>query len=185
MARLYVVNATGQNRIVNYRLDYTVDDQGRRTSERLVPYKSITIPARQQVPFGGDLHPLQIADIVEQLERTCGAVHVDAIRTAKAKGVVKMVWSQDKPVTLAVCRDVVDHNINRLSEQGEERRRTLALVADAQLTQLVDKPLPKLEMEFEQMEEDPDLPGRLTEGLRVNHKPQAEKASKPRSRRSA
>ena len=185
MARLFVVNCTGQNRIVNYRLDYTVDDQGRRTSERLMPYKSITIPARQQVPFGGDLHPVQIADIVGQLERTCGAVHVDDVRTAKRMGVVKMIWSQDKPVTIAVLRDVVDHNINRLSEQGEERRRTLALVADQQLTNLIDKPLPKLEMEFEQVEEDPDLPGRLTEGLRVNHKPESAKPPKARSRKTA
>lgn len=183
MARLYVVNCTGQNRIVNYRLDYTVDDQGRRTSERLVPFKSITIPARAQVPFGGDLHPLQISDIVGQLERTCGAVHVDDVRTAKKMGVVKMIWSQDKAVSFAVLKDVVDHNINRLSEQGAERRRTLALVADQQLTNLVDRPLPKLEMEFEQVEEDPDLPGRLTEGLRVNHKPAPQEAPKRRSSR--
>ena len=53
MARLYVANCTGQHRIVNYRLDFTVDDQGRRTSERLVPYKSQQVPARQQMMFGG------------------------------------------------------------------------------------------------------------------------------------
>lgn len=184
MSRLYVVNCTGQNRIVNYRLDYTVDDQGRRTSERLVPYKSITVPARAQVPFGGDLHITQVQDIVQQLEKTCGAVEVSNVRTAKRMGVVKMIWSLDKPVTISVLKDVVSHNTITLSDQGAARRRQLALVADAQLGRLIDGDPVKLEMEFEQMEEDEDLPGRLTEGLRVQRDPRQNPAPRKAQRQT-
>jgi hypothetical protein len=184
MARLYVVNCTGQNRIVNYRLDYTVDEQGRRTSERLVPYKSINIPARGQMPFGGDLFPGQIEQIVQQLEQTCGAVNVNEVRTAKARGPVKMIWSEGKPVPLPILKDVVAHNMKSLSELGEERRRNLALVADVQLSNLIERPSPKMELEFEQVEEDPDLPAkRLTEGLRISRQPSND-APPQRSRRA-
>lgn len=187
MARLYVANCTGQNRIVNYRLDFTIDDQGRRTSEKMVPYKSQTVPARQQQPFGGDMHPMQIADIVQQIERTHGAVHTDAVRTAKRMGVVKMIWQQDKAITRAVLKDVVDHNMGLLSAQGADRRRMLAIVADQQLTQMIEKTPAKMELEFEQVEEDAALPdpGRLAEGIRVRHDQPSGAPPKRAARRKA
>jgi len=181
MSKLYVVNATGQNRQIYYRLDFTVDDQGRRTDTRLVPPKMITIPARQQMQFGGELHPQELHEIIQQLEATCGAVSTEEIRTAKARGVVKLVWSQDRPVPRPILEDVVNHNVGILSDQGAERRRSLAVAADAGLTQLVERPLPKLEMEFEQVEEDADLPGMLKEGLRIRH-PEIDRPTPKRGR---
>jgi len=186
MSKLYVVNATGQQRLINYRMDYTVDDQGRRTSERLVPYRTQLIPARQQMQFGGDWAPIQIEDIIQQLEATCGAVHSHEIKHAKTLGVVKLVWQLDKPISQAILKDVVDHNVELLSGQGEIRRRQLALAADATLGQLIGAEPAKMEMEFEQVEEDPDLPGRLTEGLRVKHRaPDAPLPKRSRARRAA
>lgn len=187
MARLYVVNATGQNLIVNYRLDFTVDDMGRRTSEKLVPYKFLQVPARQQVPFGGDWHPMQITEIVQQLEKAYGAVHVSNVRTAKLQGRIKIVWQQDQPVSRAICNDVYRHNIEFLTDQGAERRKNLAVLADMQLTDLIDKTPPKMELEFEQMDEDEDIPGRLTEGVIVQHRPAAPAptAKRARARRAA
>jgi hypothetical protein len=71
-----------------------------------------------------------------------------------------------------------------LSELGEERRRNLALVADVQLSNLIERPSPKMELEFEQVEEDPDLPAkRLTEGLRISRQPSND-APPQRSRRA-
>lgn len=186
MARLYVVNCTGQNRAVNYRLDFTVDDDGRRTSERLVPYKTINVPARQQIPFAGELHPLQISEIVQQLEKTCNAVHLDQIRTAKARGVVKMLWSQDKPIPVTILRDVVRHNTNILSEQGAERRRRLAVAANLQMSEILERSPTKFEMEFEQNEQGDDslpTPEILEEGLRVENAPA--KTNGRRGRKSA
>lgn len=189
MARLYVVNCTGQNRIINYRLDFTVDDQGRRTSERMVPYKSQLIPARVQVPFGGDMHPLQISEIVSQIEMTCGAVNANEVKTAKRLGVVKLIWQEDRPVSRPICEDVIAHNMGLLSDQGEERRERLALVADQQLTNLLDKAPAKMELEFEQVEEDSDLPTsrRLEQGFKVDHqdKRTPPPAKRVRARRAA
>jgi hypothetical protein len=186
MARLYVVNATGQNLIVNYRLDFTIDDLGRRTSEKLVPYKFLQIPARQQVPFGGDWHPIQIAEIVQQLEKAYGAAHVSNVKTAKLRGRVKIVWSQDQKVSHAICNDVYHHNLGFLTDQGEERRRNLAVLADMQLTDLIDKTPPKMELEFEGVEDDEDGPARLTEGIIVKHRAAPPPpAKRTRARRAA
>ena len=132
------------------------------------------------------VHTLQIAEVVQQLEKTCGAVNASNVRTAKRMGVVKMLWQEDKPISRAVLKDVVNHNVGLLTEQGADRRRQLALVADQQLTNLIERTPQKLEMEFEQVEEDADLPGRLTEGLRVHHEgPATPPAKRSRSRRAA
>lgn len=184
MAKLYVLNATGQQRQINYRLDFKVDDQGRRISERLDPYKSQTIPARQQMQFGPDWYPGQIEEIISQLESTCGAVNAFEIQRAKTLGVVKLVWQLDKPITRAIAEDVVHHNMALLSDQGALRRRQLAIAADNQLAGLIGEEPVKVELEFEQVEDDSDLPGRLAEGLRVKHRAPEAPAPK-RSRRKA
>lgn len=183
MSRLYIVNCTGQNREINYRLDFTVDDKGNRTDNRMVPYKRQTIPARQQQQLGGDLHIQQIEEIISQLE-PLGAVAASEIKTAKAKGVVRLVFSLDRPVPLPICKDVFQHNIEELSDEGAQRRERLALAADTTLTNMVDKTPAKFEMEFEQVERDDDLPGHLAEGLRVSRQaPQAPPKKRAGSRR--
>ena len=183
--RLYVVNCTGQNRIVNYRLDFTVDEQGRRTSERMVPYKSISIPARQQIQFGGDLMPTQLEEIVQQLEQSCGAVNVSDVKTAKKMGVVRLIWSQDRPVPLPVLKDVFDHNMEQLSDMGAKRRDNLALAADATLSLALSRPAPKVELEFESADQDDNF-DQLGDGIRVRRNaPAPEAPRKSRARRAA
>ena len=191
MARLYVLNALGQNRIVNYRTDYTVDDQGRRTSERLMPYKSIHLPARMQIPFGGDWSPMQMQEIIQQLEQSCGAVHSSSVKTAKKMGKVEMVWQEDRPISKAICDDVRDHNVGYLTADGAERRRRMALVADVTL---LDAALQdgmrapgKFEVEFEQTPETEteEAPGRLEAGIRVARRPAPEPVPKKPRRRAA
>ncbi len=185
MSKLYVVNCTGQQRQINYRMDYTVDDQGRRTDSRLMPYRSQLVPARQQMQLGGDWYPGQIEDIVQQLEATCGAVNAFEIKKAKTLGVVKLVWQLDRPVAQAVLKDVVDHNVELLSDQGAARRRQLALAADTTLGQLIGADPTKMELEFEQVEDEADFGARLTEGLRVKHRAPEAPAPKRSRRRAA
>ena len=175
MARLFVVNCTAQDRIVHYRTEseFTVDEEGRRTSERMRPYRTLPIAARKQIQFGGNLSIKQIHTIIAQLERTCGAVPVKDITTAKAKGVVQMIWNVDQPVPLAVLKDVVLHNISTLSEQGEERRRRLAIAANFNMAGLSDPATDTVRdtsVEFESIDttEDPDLPApSLAEGIKI------------------
>lgn len=172
--KLYVANCTGQNFVVYTRVDYSVDENGNRAGDqRSLPPRMQEVPARMQIQFGGDLFPGQMTEIVQQLEATFAAVHADAIRTAKAKGHVKMVWQQDKPISAAVMKDVYEHNVGYLSADGVRRRKTLALVADRTMSDITGamqdvKPSAVMEMEFEaDGEEDPDVPGLVAEGYRV------------------
>ena len=153
-------------------MDYTVDDMGNKTTNKLVPYRTQSIPARQQVQFGSDWHPLQMTNIIQQIESTCGAVHADVIRTAKRAGRVKLIWQQDKPISTAVLKDVVDHNIGILSEQGARRRAGLVIAADRNLESLLGETPAKMEMEFESFDEAPDANApALAEGLRAGRTP--------------
>lgn len=173
MARLFVVNTTGQDRIINYRTEFTVDDEGRRTTERLRPYKSVTLRARTQMPLGGDMSLDAARKVIETLEKTCGAVPVTDISRAKARGPVKMIWNLDTPVPVAVLKDVVHHNIRALTDLGEERRRRLAIGANFTMGSLSDPTkdtIRSTEVEFESVggTEDSDLISpSLTEGFKV------------------
>lgn len=187
MSKLYLCNATAQNWEVYFRFDFTVDDTGRKLNERNVPPKKIMLHAQQQMQFGGELFPSQVQELVSQLEANCGAVHSSEIRTAKAKGLVKMVWQLDTPIKRPVLEDVVEHNMGYLSADGAARRQRLALASNANLMHLVDTPPPSVTFEFEQMAEDPDTPADversfLAEGLRINQaqQPPAPKRGRPR-----
>lgn len=192
MARLYCANCTGQNFVVYTRVDYSVDENGNRAGDqRSLPPRMQEIPARAQIQFGGELYPTQMTEIIKQLEETFGAVHADAIRTAKARGHVKMVWQQDKPITAAVMKDVYEHNVGYLSEDGVKRRKTLALVADRTMADITGaipdvKQSAVIEVEFEADEdEDPDAPGLVGEGYRVPRSTTPVTKSRSRGRRAA
>jgi hypothetical protein len=174
MSRLFVVNCTAQNRQVYYRLDFAVDGNGNRMDARILPPKYLEIPAGAQVQFGGDLFPGQADQLIQQLEFSAGAVAMDQIRTAKANGVVKLIWSLDKPIPRAICDDVKAHNMGRLADLGVERRKNLAIVSDYGLRELANElggnQSAGLEMEFESVgQSDPDMTApKLEEGLRIN-----------------
>lgn len=189
--KLYVANCTGQNYVVYTRVDWSVDENGNRAGDqRSLPPRMQEIPARAQIQFGGELYPTQMTDIVGQLEQTFCAVHADAIRTAKANGRVKMVWQQDKPITLAVMKDVYEHNVGYLKEDGVQRRKIAALVADRIVSGVTseyqDVKQPALmEVEFESdEEEDADAPGAVEEGYRVA-RPVATAPKRGRPRKAA
>jgi hypothetical protein len=191
MAKLYVVNCTAQLRQVFYRLDFSVDEKGNRIDGRALPPKYIEIPAGAQVQFGGDLFPGQIEQLVQQLEFSCGAVNVNEVRTAKAQGVVKLIWSLDKPVPRPVCEDVKAHNMGTLTQIGVERRRNLAIISDFGLQQIAEQNgsgnSARFDMEFESVgEEDPEMTApRLEEGLRIERGNQPSSPSKSRRRKAA
>jgi hypothetical protein len=187
MARLYVVNCTGQNIRANYRLDFTIDDLGRRTSEKLVPYKSLMIPARQQLPFGGDWNPAQIQEIISQLSKTFGAVPMETVATAKKMGRVRMIFREGQPIPRSICEDVYAHNVHFMTEQGEERRRNLAVVAEVKMTEALGQAPPKMEVEFEQFDPpNDDFQVSLEEGFKVKRPaPVPKPPAKTRARRAA
>jgi hypothetical protein len=183
--RLYVVNCTAQTRQVYYRLDYSLDPNGNRINGQNIPPKFLDIPPGAQIPFGADFNPIQLERVVQQLEKTAGAVSVSDIKTAKTKGVVKLLWSQGVPVARAICKDVQAHNMGRLEAVGEIRRKNLAVNVDFGLRQISESlgnpQEPGFETEVYSVgKEDPEMTAPpIAEEIRV------EKSGRPPSRRRA
>ena len=168
--RIYVLNATGQNQIFNYRLDYMVDDKGNRMPGTAKPYRSLSIPARQQIPLGGDWNPIQAQEIIQQLENEAvGGVHLMAIKTAKARGQVRLVWQQDKAIPRAICDDVFHHNVGYLSTEGERRRKQMALGNNATADAAIGEEASSFAIEVETIEPASDsVDPSLSAGYRVS-----------------
>lgn len=182
--RIYVLNATGQNTVFNYRFDFLVDDEGRKLNGTPKPFRTITIPARTQMPLGGDWNPVQAQEIIEQLERAAvGGVHVSNIRTAKATGQVRLVWSQDKVIPRAICDDVFNHNVDYLSAEGERRRKQMAISNSATADAAIGERSTSFAIEVETVDASEDsVTPRLDAGYRVSKQPAAA-TPKPRKRR--
>lgn len=178
--RIYVLNATGQNQVFNYRFDFLVDSDGRKMVGNPKPYRTLNIPARTQVQLGGDWDPVQSTELVQQLERPAvGGVHVSAIKTAKAAGLVRLVWSQDKTIPRAICDDVYQHNIAYLAGDGDRRRKQMALANSATTDAAIGQVASGFAIELETVDEGSDsVSPSLTAGYRVNK--QAPKAAAPK-----
>jgi len=168
--RIYVLNATGQNQVFNYRFDFLVHGDGRKMIGTAKPYRSLQVPARTQVQLGGDWDPVQAQELVQQLEASAvGGVHVQNAKTAKAKGLVRLVWSQDKTIPRAICDDVYQHNLAYLAGDGERRRQQMALANSATTDAAIGEIASGFAIEMETVEESSDSASpRLDRGYRVN-----------------
>ncbi len=181
--RIYVLNATGQNQLFNYRLDYLVDEKGNRIPGTARPYRSLPIPARTQIQLGGDWDPVQATEIIAQIERaSCGGVHLMNIKTAKAQGQVRLVWNQDRAIPRAICDDVFHHNVHYLSGEGERRRKQMALANNATADAAVGETASAFSIEVETVDQATDsVNPSLSAGYRVAKNP-APAAPKPKAR---
>ncbi len=184
--RIYVLNATGQNQVFNYRFDFLVDDEGRKMVGTAKPYRTLEIPARTQVQLGGDWNPVQAQELIQQLEQPAvGGVHVQAVKTAKTQGQVRIVWSQDKIIPRAICDDVFHHNIQYLAGEGERRRQQMALANSVTTDAAIGEISTGFAIEMETVEASADsVSPRLEAGYRVN-KQGGKPAGKPPRRKAA
>lgn len=180
--RIYVLNATGQHAVFNYRFDFLVDGEGRKMVGTAKPYRTLQIPARAQVQLGGDWNPVQAQELIQQLERPAvGGTHVGNVKTAKAQGQVRLVWSQDKAISRAICDDVFHHNIGYLSGEGERRRQQMALANSATTDAAIGEVASGFAIEMETVDESGDsVSPALNAGYRVNK--QAKAAPKRKAR---
>lgn len=158
MARIYVMNCTNQPKQLMWRQYFTLDDRGMRNTQNIDAPRMQTIPAGRQEPVGGDLSHEQIGLLIKQLSRY-GLTHVSEARTAKMRGLVPMLYDLDKQVARNVGQDMVAHNQGVLILQGADRRRQAAIAIDSQLAQAVEHDIPKLEVEFEQLENNEEVTG--------------------------
>lgn len=168
--RVFVLNATGQNQVLTYRLDFMTDEKGNRLPGNSKPYRQLPVPARAQMQFGGDWDPVQAQQIIQQLESPAsGGVHVSDIRTAKAKGVVRLVWQQDKTILRPICDDVFQHNVQYLAHEGERRRKQMALGNNATADAAVGDMASAFAIEVETIDPASDsVAPTLTAGYRVD-----------------
>jgi hypothetical protein len=165
-----------------------VDGDGNRMPGTAKPYRSLPIPARTQIPLGGDWNPVQASEIIQQLEAAaCGGVHVHNIKTAKAEGQVRLVWNQDKAIPRAICDDVFHHNIHHLSQEGERRRKLMALANNATADAAIGEVANAFAVEVETIDEASDSADpSLSAGYRVTKTPaKAAAPSKTRAKRAA
>lgn len=198
--KLYVANCTRQTWQVQYRLDYTTQGE-REPNSRWQPAKQQDIPPGRQVQLGGDMHMMQIEDIVQQLSKfgLVGCVDVPKLRTAVktfdpgARKTTPLVFNIDKPVPADVMRHVQHHNSGIMVDQGVVRRKNAAIAVNNLVQEKVshefmaagfDEPATdKIDVGFEQLEQSEAGEKTIAEGYHVSADAPADVSGRKPSRR--
>lgn len=126
MAKLHIANCTQQNHHIYYRLDVMADGERSSIQRFNPPKKSPLIKAGQQIVLGGDLHPNQVTELIDQLNRFGMAGVADLPRLG---GVTQWLFNIDVPVTSSQIRSVMQHNAGVLARDGRQRREAAAVAA--------------------------------------------------------
>lgn len=187
MTKLFVANCTRQVQEVHFRLDFT--DAGQPNPQaRFQPAKRMTIPPGRQVPLGGDLHMSQVDDVTKQLE-TFGLTALADVPRSRGK-LIPLLYNVDTPLKPSQIEAVMNANAGILVEQGRERRQAASIATNALVDQVVANEFaavgleaqtgPKVEVEFEQLEQSEAGERKVEEGYRMDAKakPPAVKKSK-------
>jgi hypothetical protein len=178
MGKIYVVNCTAQYVELNYRPEFSLDNKGNRIDGRNIQAIKHPLQPGQQVVLSRDFTTYQASAVIDQLENF-GAAHVNDVRTAKAKGLVRLVYSLDAPVPLPVCKDVADHNQGYLTDDGRERRKRLAVAIDHNMRRLSsiatdgEVDAPKTDVTFELVDSVDESVGDFEEGYKVADSPRS------------
>jgi hypothetical protein len=179
MGRLYVTNVSRQRQVLCYRLD--INRKGEvdpRMANRAALQQAID--SGNQAVVGGDLHPDQIAQIVDQLS-AYGMVGVVDVPN-NLRGPVPFIFNIDAPVPRNVAMAVVQHNSGVKLADGAKRRERAAVAANEALKSKIDDTPQVFDVEFEQ-EEVSDLDEKaIAQGF---HVVEGEAPTKPRGRRAA
>lgn len=176
MGKIYVVNCTGQFTDLHYRTAFAIDPNGNRMDGRnLAPIVKHMRPG-EQVELGKDFSVNEITAVIEELEKF-GAAPVEDVRTAKAKGFVRFVYSLDKPVPRPVCVDVKEHNLGFLTVKGDELRKRAAIASDHNIRRTIaditgqEDAGPKVEIEFSAAETLDEKASGFEQGFRIEPAP--------------
>lgn len=131
--RLYIANVTRQYQNVFYRLDFFIQGNAAQRSSGL---KQISIAPGQQVTVGGDLTLDQAQTIMDQLSPYGGLGVEEISRIPNVK--IAYLMSLDKPVPAKLIRLLDEHNRERLTGEGDERRRNAAIAAHPGVDEKID-----------------------------------------------
>lgn len=179
MGYLHILNVSPQRQVICYRLDVNrkgeVDD---RLKNRAASQQAIE--SGKQAVIGGDLHPNQIHQIIEQLT-PYGLVGVVDVPN-NLHGVVPYVFQLDAPVPRHIGMAVVQHNISVKLGEGAVRRERAAIAANEALKNVIDTTPQVFDVEFEQEEVSELDEKAIAQGFHVVEKPESRP---PRGRRAA
>jgi hypothetical protein len=180
MGSLYIANVSRQRQVIFYRLETNrkgeVDDR-----LRLRAATQQVIESGKQAPVGGDLHPNQMSEIIEQLT-TYGMVGVVDVPN-QLQGVVPLIFNIDAPVPRHIMMKVVQHNSGAKVEEGALRRERAAIATNEALKNNVDNVPQAFDVEFEQEEVSEMDEKSIAQGFHVVEKP--EEGPKPGKRKAA
>jgi hypothetical protein len=173
MSRLYIANPTLQKQIICYRLDYSSEGEMNANSRFQAARQQDCEPGRQ-VQIGGDFHPMQIKEILDQLT-TFGMIRVEDV-TRLGRMPATYIASVDKAIPADVIRKVRDHNAKLLIEEGQERRKKAAIASESivqntvaqQLSNYdVEVPADRTEVSFEQLDQSEAGEKMIAEGYKI------------------
>lgn len=185
MGKLYILNCTAQIIGMHYRLDFAVDGNGNRIDGRQLQSRLQPLAPGTQALMGGnqDYFPDQIAQMIDQIELSYGAVPAHEVRTAKAKGRIRIIYSVDAQIPRQICEDVISHNMGVMKAEGALRREHLAISADHHLRdvseQMGNDLPPNLRMELSLEDSADETVNNIEEALNVAPKGEP---SRPRGR---
>jgi hypothetical protein len=149
MGSLYIANVSRQRQVICYRLDINkngeVDDRMRNRAAL-----QQTIESGKQAVVGGDLHPNQMAQIIEQLSDYGMVGKVDVPNNLR--GAVSLVFNMDAPVPRNTMMAAVQHNSGVKIDEGAQRRARAAIAAHEALQSKIDDTPKTFDVEFEQEE---------------------------------
>lgn len=124
MAKLYIANCTKQHQDFQYRIPET----GKLTAQ--------PIPVGQQIMVYKDTNRHELEQIVAQHE-VYGLLPVSEAR--KAKGFVGLCYDYDKPVSMEVVVETVEHNDEALEQRSQEIREDSVAATEHQMKEQVQQ----------------------------------------------
>lgn len=174
--KLYIANCTKQA----YHLASRIPEMS--------GVKIIEIPIGGQMQIAGELSQPQIEAIIDQ-HRIYGLVSVDEFK--RLKEFVPLVYSEGRPVTVDVIKQIMALNNGVLVQRGKDIRQQAAVATSAAISQNLEDISPEapsletLEMSVvEETRGDLNEGDPMAEGVRVQREPgqpkQARKAGRPR-----
>ena len=190
MSRLYIANCTKQNQTVYYRLDFNNRGEPEKNT-RFQPAKQQEIPPGRQIILGGDFHPTQIEDIVQQLV-PYGLIGVTDV--PRQKVVAPFVFNVDRPVPADIMRNISAVNSAVQIEQGKMRRQKAAIAVNDLVSQRVaqeflnqgitDEPTQDISLAIEQEDQSEAGEKMIAEGFKVDANAKAAPGKGPRRRKN-
>lgn len=136
--KLYIANCTHQNQVVFYRVPENPSPRQQH------------IEIGHQIQISGDLNPIQIESIINQL-RPYGMVAVDEID--RTKPFIGMCYAVDKSIKVDFILRAHEHNSKVLTEMGQKYRQEAAVATNNAVEQNLKGNLKLNALDIEVIEE--------------------------------